>query len=123
MGALKVCETALGVTVDQQTLESTTKLVMIFEYFHPEVGFILGTEKLAFLLRILMRLEEDISFIIFHNVYFDSEYLWSVLTADQPVISLNLQALKGLVSRLTDYSEMYKINRLQFERFFVENSL
>ena len=56
MGALKVCETALGVTVDQQTLESTTKLVMIFEYFHPEVGFILGTEKLAFLLRILMRL-------------------------------------------------------------------
>ena len=67
---------------NQQTevKNSVTRMLLVFEYFQPDVGYVIGTEKLVYFLRRLM--DEETCFIIFYNIYFTSEFLWGLLTND-----------------------------------------
>lgn len=108
---------------NQQTeiKDSVTRLLLVFEYFQPDVGYVIGTEKLAYFLRRLM--DEETCFIIFYNIYFTSEFLWGLLTNDHECISKYINVLQKIVHKYSKYKEMYSVNKSHLERFFAEYSL
>jgi len=123
IAALNQTLAQIKVKVSSEVFDSVVRMLSVFEYQHPEVGFVPGMEKIVFLLRSLVAIEEETAYVIFYNIYFSSDLLWSVLTSDHVQINKHLRSLQGLVSEFSRFKEMYLVNKDYFERFFVESAI
>lgn len=65
---------------DPELEQSITAMMLIFEMYQPDIGYVPGMEKIALFLRKIM--EESTAFIIFFNVIFASPFMWSIYKQD-----------------------------------------
>ena len=110
----------MKIKVTPEVYDSIVRILQVFEYQHPDVGYFCGMEKPVFVLRSLVGVEEERCYVIFYNLYFASDLLWAVITCDHAAISNHMKALEGLVGEFSTCKAMYAVNRLHFERFFIE---
>lgn len=111
-----------GIVLKPDTVEAIVRMLLIFEYLQPDVGYVIGMERTAFFIHSMVGLEEDTAFIIMYNLYFSGEFLWTTLSAEANLLKHYLFVLKNLVDTYTTCKDMYAVNRHHFERFFVECS-
>src|SRR3990167_6732029 len=83
----------LGITVSAEGQESVARILQVFELMHPDVGAVPGMEKLVLLLRILVGIEEENSFVLMYNLFFSSDLLWAILTCDPSAIQQQLNKI------------------------------
>lgn len=121
-GALSDYSRDSNIVVSTDMKESVTRMMLAFEYLHPDIGYVIGMERVAFFLRSMVGFEEDTGFIILYNLYFSCDFLWTTLSAEANLLSHYLMVLKTLVDTYTNFKEMYAVNRAHFERFFIECS-
>jgi len=119
---IKTCLEEMAIPLSPNIIDGVIRIVQIFEQLHPDVGYVIGTERLAILIRGLVGIEEDRSFVIFYNIYFNSEFLWGILTSDPASIQAHLNGLRKLVSAYSNAKDMYAVNKQPLERFFIESA-
>lgn len=115
-------ELNLGADLSKEVDQSIVRMLLVFEYLHPDLGYVVGMEKLAFFLRSMVGIEEDAAFIVMYNIYFSCEFLWATLAGDAASLTHYMAGLRKLVDQYSDFKEMYALNRQHFERFFIESS-
>lgn len=111
----------LGITVSAEGQESVVRILQVFELMHPDVGAVPGMEKLVLLLRILVGIEEENSFVLMYNLFFSSDLLWAILTCDPSAIQQQLNSMASVLLTFSEFAEMYKINKQAFDRFFLQS--
>lgn len=121
--SLAACIKDLNLGTDKQDVnQSIIRMLLVFEYLHPDVGYVIGMERLAFFLRSMVGIEEETAFIIMYNIYFSSEFLWATLSGDSTLLNHYMNVMKNLVESFSEFKEMYAVNQQHFERFFIESS-
>lgn len=108
--------------IEEKAIDSVVKILEVFELFRPEIGYVIGTEKVVFFLRVIVGIEEAWTFIIFHNIYFNSDFLWGLLTNDEKPVQKGLNFLEQLVNNYSKHKDIYKANKADLERLFIESS-
>lgn len=111
-----------NIVITDDIKESVVKMMLVFEYLHPDIGYVIGMERVAFFIRSMVGIDEDTGFFILYNLYFSCDFLWTTLSAEASLLNHYLMVLKALVDTYTNFKEMYAINRQHFERFFMESS-
>ena len=113
----------LGIAVSPEGEQSVIRVLQVFELMHPDIGFLPGMEKLVLLLRGLIGIDEENSFVLMYNLYFSSDLLWAILTCDPSGIQQQLNAMASVLLTFSEFAEMYKMNKQAFDRFFLQTVL
>lgn len=103
---------------DQAVIQGTLKVLLVFEYYQPNIGYVPGMEKLAYFLRKLS--DEPSAFHLFYNLLFSSKLIWGFLEAKKTITELNLGILEKMIQKNQNMKKSYEINKLVFEKFFLE---
>lgn len=61
---------------DKELRNSVMKNILIFELSQPDIGFVIGMEKIAMFFKRICNDYE--AFIVFHNSIFSSSFLWAL---------------------------------------------
>ena len=100
--------------------ESIITMMLVFEMSQPDIGYVPGMEKLAIFLRKMM--EEDSAFIIFFNIIFSSNFLWSIYEQNQERICQYLQLFGRFICYESSYENSFQTNKFIYQKFLVEEA-
>lgn len=103
---------------DHQVVEETIRVLLVFEYYQPNLGYVPGMEKIAYYLRKLS--DEPTAFHLFFNILFNSKLIWGFLEAKKTITEQNLSILEKMCNRYPNARKSYEVNRLPLEKFFLE---
>ena len=129
-GSQQIIETSLAAYAremhleldNQEVVQGVVRMLLVFEYLHPDIGYVIGMERLAFFLRSMVGIEEESAFIIMYNIYFSCDFLWATLSCDANLLGHYMAVLRKMIETYSDFKEMYAVNRQHFERFFIESA-
>lgn len=71
---------------DNELKNSVMRNVLLFELSQPDIGFVIGMEKVALFFKRICNDYE--AFIVFHNSIFSSSLLWSIYSQNHLDVSL-----------------------------------
>lgn len=97
---------------------SVLKILLVFESYQPNIGYVPGLEKLAVFFK--KSCDESTAFSMMYNILFSSKLLWAYFEGKKTITELNLQLLEKVVTRNPQLKKSYETNRDYFERFFIE---
>lgn len=103
---------------DQAMILSVVRVLLVFEYYQPNIGYVSGLEKIVFFYRKLT--DEPNTFLLLYNTLFNSKLMWSAFEGKKTLTELNLQVLEKMCSKNAQIKESYRINKLPFEKFLLE---
>ena len=110
----------LVIPEDKKLKNSVTNILLIFELSQPDVGYVIGMEKVAIFLRRLC--EEFESFLIFYNCIFSFKFIWAIYSQNHVEIQVYLKAFDLMSQRFPETENAYKMNKIHINRFFVEQA-
>ena len=103
---------------DEEFKESCLRILLIFEFNQPDLGYVPGMEVLVMFLR---KLESEVeTFITFFNIVFSYPAIWSIYSQDHIQLKIYLNILDQLCKKLPERKLVYEVNRQHLEKFFVE---
>ena len=110
-----------GLTEESSALvKSVARILLVFEYYQPNIGYVPGMEKIVLFLRKLT--DDSTSFILFYNVLFNSKLMWSYLEGKKTLTEFNLEILEKMCGTAPGLKKTYEVNRQKFERFFLQHA-
>lgn len=108
----------LSISEDDSFVESAVLILLVFEFFQPNIGYCLGMEKLVLFLRKLF--DEATTFLLFYNMLFNSRFIWSYYEAKKTITEQYLELLDRLVSQSsTEAKRSFECNQAKLQRFFL----
>jgi len=74
--------------MDNQELKvSVMEMLLIFEISQPDIGYVIGMEKIAMFLK---RICDDFeSFLVFYNLVFSFKFMWSCYSQDHKEVNFD----------------------------------
>lgn len=103
---------------DQVLTKSVTKMLLVFEYYQPSIGYVPGLEKIALFYRKLA--DEPTAFTLMFNTLFNSKLIWCYLEGRKTVAEQCLAILEKLVAAKPALKKSYECNKAYFHKFLME---
>lgn len=107
-----------GLSEDPTLAQSVARVLLVFEYYQPNIGYVPGLEKVVLFFRKLT--DEPSAFFLLYNSLFTSRLLWSFMDGKKTLTEFNLQILEKMCTQNAKLAKSYETNRRIFERFFIE---
>ncbi len=109
-----------GLSEDKPLEQSVARILLVFEYYQPNIGYVPGLEKIVLFFRKLT--DEPSAFVLLYCSLFNSKLLWSFMEGKKTLTEFNLQILEKMCTHNAKLAKSYETNKSIFERFFVEKA-
>lgn len=107
-----------AVPEDPAMILSVVKVLLVFESYQPNIGYVPGLEKIALFL--MKNCDEPTAFTMLYNILFSSKLLWAYFEGKKTITELNFQLLDRVITNNPQLKKSYEINRDHLERFLIE---
>lgn len=105
---------------DVGIINSTIRVLLAFEYYQPNIGYVPGLEKIVYYIRKLS--DEATAFYLLFNFLFNSRFLWGYVEAKKTITEQHLAVFEKLCNHYPALRKSFELNKLIFQKFFVTYS-
>lgn len=105
---------------DPAVIQSSIRVLLAFELYQPNIGYVPGLEKIVYFLRKLG--DEPSTFLLLFNFLFNSRMIWGYLDAKKTITEQYLAVFEKLVQRQSLVRKSYELNKTVFDKFFLSHA-